>query len=128
RGGLAQHGYPISPQFSERSEVDGKVYSVQYFERAVFELHPENKPPYDVLLSLLGSALYKQKYPAGAANQVANRTVTSIAFPETGHRLGGTFLDYWKAHGGLAQQGYPISEEFTERSNLDGRRYAVQYF
>jgi carboxyl-terminal processing protease len=27
---------------------------VQYFERAVFEYHPENEPPYDVLLSQLG--------------------------------------------------------------------------
>src|SRR5690349_13063955 len=53
-GGLAQQGLPLSNEFSERSEVDGKVYTVQYFERAVFERHPENQPPYDVLLSLLG--------------------------------------------------------------------------
>src|SRR5215216_5934207 len=53
-GGLAQQGYPISGEFKEVSDVDGKTYTVQYFERAVFELHPENAPPYDVLLSLLG--------------------------------------------------------------------------
>src|SRR5438045_1535459 len=53
-GGLPQQGFPISGEFQERSDVDGKTYTVQYFERAVFELHPENKPPYDVLLSLLG--------------------------------------------------------------------------
>src|SRR5437867_9906703 len=65
-GGLAQQGYPISEEMQETSETDGKAYTVQYFERAVFELHPEYSPPNDVLLSLLGSFLYKQKYPGGA--------------------------------------------------------------
>jgi len=35
---------------------------VQYFERAVFELHPENKVPYDVLLTQLDRTRYQQKY------------------------------------------------------------------
>jgi len=34
---------------------DGKQYQVQWFERARFELHPENDAPYDVLLGLLGN-------------------------------------------------------------------------
>src|SRR5947209_6237054 len=54
-GGLAQQGFPISQTRSEASDTDGKVYAVQYFERAVFELHPDNLPPNDVLLSLLGA-------------------------------------------------------------------------
>jgi hypothetical protein len=45
--------------------VDGKTYTVQYFERAVFEKHPENPRPYDVLLSLLGREKYQAKYPSG---------------------------------------------------------------
>jgi hypothetical protein len=49
-------------------------------------------------------------------------------FPQTGHRVGGKFLDYWNSHGGLAQQGYPISDEFIEISDLDGKPYKVQYF
>ncbi|MFL5735444.1 MAG: alpha/beta fold hydrolase, partial [Chloroflexia bacterium] len=36
-------------------DLNGKPYTVQYFERAVFELHPENAAPYDVLLSQLGT-------------------------------------------------------------------------
>src|SRR5438309_663956 len=56
-GGLAQQGYPISDEMQEVSETDGKSYTVQYFERAMFELHPENTAPYDVLLSLLGNFL-----------------------------------------------------------------------
>lgn len=36
-GALAQQGYPVSVGFDEVSDVDGKTYRVQYFERAVFE-------------------------------------------------------------------------------------------
>src|SRR3712207_6724030 len=49
-------------------------------------------------------------------------------FPQTGHRVCGKFLQYWNQHGGLAQQGYPISEEFVETSTLNGKPYTVQYF
>jgi hypothetical protein len=64
-GGLAQQGYPITNQFAEVSDLDGKTYTVQYFERAVFEAHPENQAPYDILLSQLGTFRLKAKYPNG---------------------------------------------------------------
>jgi hypothetical protein len=127
-GGLAQQGYPISDEFMETSDLDGKSYRVQYFERSVFEWHPEHQPPNDVLLSLLGRFRYTAKYPDGAPGQMANNSPGVRLFPETGMHVGGLFLDYWNAHGGLAQQGYPISEEFTEVSDLDGQPYRVQYF
>ncbi len=126
-GGLAQQGYPISNEIQERSDTDGNTYTVQYFERAVFELHPANKAPYDVLLSLLGTFEYNKRYPTGAPDQHAS-TDNPRNFPETGHTIGGKFRQYWEAHGGLAQQGYPISDEFQEVSALDGKTYTVQYF
>ncbi len=126
-GGLAQQGFPISAEMQEISPTDGKTYTVQYFERAVFEAHPENQAPFDVLLSLLGNFTYKANYPNGAPNQTASAT-NAIKYPQTGHSLGGKFRTYWDAHGGLAQQGYPISEEFTEISDLNGKPYTVQYF
>lgn len=64
-GGLAQQGYPLSEAFTETNALNGKPYTVQYFERVVFELHPENQPPYDVLLSQLGTFLGKDKYTQG---------------------------------------------------------------
>lgn len=128
QGGLAQQGFPISEELRETSDTDGKSYSVQYFERATFELHTENAAPNDVLLSLLGNFLYKQKYPSGAPGQKPNTTSGSVLFKETGKRLGGVFLAYWQTHGGLAQQGFPISDEFTEKSDLNGKSYTVQYF
>ncbi len=43
-GGLAQFGFPLTGEQPALLE-DGKTYTVQYFERARFELHPENAPP-----------------------------------------------------------------------------------
>ena len=126
-GGLPQQGFPISPAMGEVSDLDGKPYTVQYFERAVFEYHADNEPPYDVLLSQLGTFRYRAKYPEGAPNQRPNRTNGQL-FSETGKTLGGKFRAYWEQHGGLAQQGFPISDEFTEVSDLDGKPYTVQYF
>jgi hypothetical protein len=250
-GGLPQQGYPISAELQEISDLNGKTYTVQYFERAVFEYHPENRPPYDVLLSQLGTFRYKEKYPSaikvaqpaprspctathddsdvdtGAGFQpqapqrqsvgkglalsgfvlsskdckpiagvkiemrpevggqhpdsqratlftdatgqyhfesqfpqhihmrvsahgfktiIANGYHTStgrsvdtfdivlmpdpscVQFPQTDQSLCGAFRDYWQTHGGLPQQGYPISDEFDEKSDLNGKTYTVQYF
>lgn len=52
-GGLAQFGLPLTDAYSQRLE-DGNVYRVQYFERARFESHPENLPPYTLLLGQFG--------------------------------------------------------------------------
>ncbi len=55
-GGLALYGYPISGEIQEVNPADGKTYTVQYFERARFEWHPENKgTPFEVQLGLLGN-------------------------------------------------------------------------
>lgn len=120
QGGLRIFGYPVSEPFIERG------YTVQYFERNRFELHPENQPPYNVLLGRLG------------ADSVARRLFPKVEpfqsvpdhryFPETGHSLNFAFLGYWTRNGGLAQFGYPISEELRERSATDGKEYVVQYF
>jgi hypothetical protein len=66
-GGLAQQGYPLTEEFQEQSTLDGKTYTVQYFERAVFENHPENKgTPYEVLLTQLGKYQLDGRYPNGS--------------------------------------------------------------
>jgi spore germination protein YaaH len=51
-----------------------------------------------------------------------------LYFPETEHTLGGAFLRYWQANGGLPIFGYPLTEEFTETNPTDGKPYTVQYF
>ena len=53
---LALFGLPLTEPTREMLR-DGHTYLVQWFERARFELHPENPAPYNVLLGLLGSEL-----------------------------------------------------------------------
>ncbi|MEO7913190.1 MAG: lamin tail domain-containing protein [Roseiflexaceae bacterium] len=52
---LALFGLPLSDLQTEN--IQGKDYQAQWFERARFELHPENPPPYNVLLGLLGNEI-----------------------------------------------------------------------
>jgi len=57
RESLALFGYPISEEF-----VDAQTGLVtQYFERAVFEYHPNNPAPYQVLLKRLGANALSQQ-------------------------------------------------------------------
>lgn len=79
-GGVAQQGLPLSDAFIEIGDTDGQPRTVQYFERAVFELHPENAPPYDVLLSLLGRERYLTKYRGGA--EAPSPAPIGVAFVE----------------------------------------------
>jgi hypothetical protein len=121
-GGLAQFGFPISAAIDERNSADGKTYRVQYFERARMELHPENVgTQYEVLLGLLGKQFHAPDPPA------ARLPTGHQYFAETGHNVPTVFYDYWRTHGGLFVNGYPISEPVQERGS-DGKMYLVQYF
>ena len=131
-GGLTQQGYPLSGELQEVSPINGQTYTTQYFERAVFEYHPENQPPYDVLLALVGTIRYRTHYRVPPveldALPAALQPGRGKQFPETRRTVDGLFLDYWAAHGGLPQFGYPIANPITERSETDGHTYLVQYF
>jgi hypothetical protein len=128
QGGLFVFGYPLTNVFSFPS-TDGKTYQVQYFERAVFELHPENAAPYDVLLTQVGRELATARV-LDSRFQPTERSFDpqQTFFAETGHHVGPTFLAYWQKFGGLPTFGYPISELLTERNVGDGKEYQVQYF
>lgn len=73
-------GFPLSETFEEKSEVNGKDYIVQYFERAVMEYHPELNAPYDVQLTPLGSLKLKADYPNGAPMR-ASEPIPDTAAP-----------------------------------------------
>lgn len=60
---MALFGLPLSGLVTETLS-DGKQYQVQWFERARFELHPENVAPYNILLGLLGNEVTQ---PAASA-------------------------------------------------------------
>jgi len=137
------NGLPITDKRSEINVTDGKTYQTQWFERARYEAHPENKAPYDVLLGLLGVSLTegfgsvdpatgKPRNPANQAfvgvDKPSDVSATKVWFPETRHTVTGKILDYWNKYGGLKQFGFPLSEQFAETSATDGKTYQVQYF
>jgi hypothetical protein len=134
-GGLSQQGFPISNVFEEKNADppagDGKIHKVQYFQRARFEEHTENQPPYDVLLGLIGTEQFTTKYQSVPVSNITEVQPCQL-FSETGFKVCGRFLEYWKASGGLAQQGFPISGLFEEKNADppagDGQVHIVQYF
>jgi hypothetical protein len=125
--GLVINGFPLSDERQELLE-DGQTYTVQYFERVRMEYHPENQPPYDVLLGQFGR---RELYlPAGRSSSGPEPPTDpkpgQTYFPATGHNVAADFLAYWEQHGGLAQFGYPLTEEFIE--GFGPQTYTVQYF
>jgi hypothetical protein len=79
------------------------------------------------LAVLLALAFLLYQSPTSATTQTGCQN-----FPETGYQVCGRFLEHWRANGGLAQQGYPISIIFDERNADppagDGKVHRVQYF
>ncbi|HET9589955.1 MAG TPA: hypothetical protein VFO91_14315 [Anaerolineales bacterium] len=105
------YGYPITEQMTSR---DGKT--VQYFQRARFELRAEQSDGQRVFLTPLGQNSYR---PGGQLN-IDNSSGCQL-FP-TGYRVCFAFLDFYNANGGAAQFGNPISP-FEFHDHL-----IVQYF
>jgi hypothetical protein len=104
-------GYPITEQITSR---DGKT--VQYFQRARFELRIDLPEPQRVQLTSVGQALYQPADQLKLTN-----TAGCDPFP-TGFSVCLAFLDFFKANGGVSQFGNPISP-FEFHENL-----IVQYF
>ena len=128
------NGFPITPVRSEISETDGKAYQTQWFERARFEQHPENQPPYDVLLGLLGTNAAGGRQSEPPFQPVGDPGGGIPWFQNTRHTLGDSseggraIARYWNSLGGLSQFGYPLSQPFHEVNKNDGKTYLVQYF
>ena len=137
-GGLAVFGFPIGPQ--EQSTVEGKVITVQRFERNRLELHPENKRPYDVLLGRLGADRLDQQGRDWFGFAKGVDTGGCWVFGGTEHAVCGAILNAWRANGlqidgnkaissheSLALFGLPLSGLMTETLS-DGKQYQVQWF
>jgi len=135
KGGLESYGYPLTEARSEIDPLSGKARLVQWFERARFELSPENVgTPHEVELGLLGLELcskvrYSHPYFLPAPPLTDSSTPERHQFfTATGHNLSSHFLDFWEQRGGLSRFGYPISEEHDELDPDSGQVYRVQWF
>ena len=132
-GGLAQFGYPLTNEFREVNPTDGQEYTVQYFERARFEYHPEHAgTAYETQLGLLGRHLTAERADEPAFQPVAGPEAAAepdaLFFDATGHTLSGPFRRHWEATGGAAVYGLPISQPLPERWRATTPDYTVQYF
>lgn len=75
---LALFGLPLSDAVQET--IEGREYTVQWFERARFELHPENQGQGRVLLGLLGTEIHGvAPRPDPAAGRISGRAFRSDA-------------------------------------------------
>ena len=116
RGGVEAFGLPLTEEF-----IEGGL-TVQYFERARFEYHPELAgTKYEVQLGLLGDQITAASQPLRGVAPFPNEPEHRY-FPETGHSVHFAFLKYWEKQGALDALGYPISEELFEHGA------PVQYF
>jgi hypothetical protein len=128
RGGLYVFGYPITGVF-----LDNGLYK-QYFERAIFEYHPEHAgTQYEVLLQRLGAIRTEHRVNETPFQRLDVEPDENCDFHEpTGHRLCFGFRAFWTNNGGLQNFGYALSEEFEERNQPppagDGEVHTVQYF
>ncbi|GIV96932.1 MAG: peptidase S8 [Herpetosiphonaceae bacterium] len=137
-GGLEVFGFPISEEFSEQT-AEG-TYIVQYFERERFEYHPENAPPYHVLLGRLGDTVLLDQGRNWFTFPKGQEVAGCRHFAETGHTVCEPFLSYWRNHGlqfdgqpgfseveSLALFGMPLSEPQME-TNKAGDTVLTQWF
>lgn len=137
-GGLTVFGLPISDQRPERGSEG--VFTVQWLERERFELHPENAPPYDVLLGRLGAEALERQGRNWRATPAEQPQAGCRYFAETGRNLCEPFLSAWQANGlefdgqrgtsyaeSLALFGLPLTTAETE-TNADGFTVLTQWF
>lgn len=131
QGGVARLGYPMSDPVVVTDAATGSQSIMQYTERGRLE-QPILKDG-SLGMPQLGriGAEYlgqQQPYPA-AVLPVAPPTDPSVQyFVETRHTLQGVFAEYFAANGGLAQNGYPLTEIFTEQYAEYPYPVTVQYF
>lgn len=109
---LLVFGYPITEQLTSK---DGKT--VQYFQRARFELRRELSGNQHVQLTPLG----QETYQSGSQQLNIDNPSACQSF-STGYRVCFAFLDFYRANDGMEQFGNPISP-FEFHDNL-----IVQYF
>jgi hypothetical protein len=131
QGGLPIFGYPLSGAYEE--QMGEGTITVQLFERARLEHHPQNTPPFDILLSHLGRQLGPTPAPSGSPQDGC------LFFAQTGQNICEPFLHTWHSYGlefglpgiseaeSVALFGLPITSARTETLS-NGHPYTVQWF
>ncbi len=130
-GGVTQLGYPVSEPVVVTDAVTGSKIVMQYTERGRIE-QPILKDGSLGLpqLGRVGAEFLGQQQPAPVAVlPVVPPTNPDVQyFPETRHTVQGVFATYYNRNGGLAKNGYPLTEAYTEQYTDYPYPVTVQYF
>jgi lipoprotein-anchoring transpeptidase ErfK/SrfK len=141
--GIANYGYPISPEVQQ----DGRT--VQYYQYARFEYWPEDPDGVVVQLGSIGEDLrpklvqrvaapssskakksntvmemanYAQAWMPLSDKEAAQENTANWRYvPETGHSVKFGFKSYWEATGEASYIGNPLTEEYA----LKGTTYQI---
>lgn len=131
QGGLPIFGYPLTSAYDEQTDVGRRT--VQLFERARLEYHPDNPPPFTILLSHLGRQLGPDPAPPEPQRQGC------LFFAQTGQNICEPFLSTWRSYGlelglpgiseaeSVALFGLPLTPARPETLS-NGQTYTVQWF
>jgi LPXTG-site transpeptidase (sortase) family protein len=130
-GSLPVFGFPLSEEFREITPQDGREYTVQYFERARFEWHPELPLAHHVQLGHLGRQYLEEVRPAperalipasGPERAWEGVQPTRIRMPridlETEIVAGGFSLQGWDVPRYTAVYYWPVSGLPGTRGNI----------
>ncbi len=139
-GGLTVFGMPISPQYEEI--IEGTPYQVQWFERTRLEVHPENEPPYHVLLGRLGAEQVEAAIQNGTWSPPPQEEPMEngcVYFAQTGWNVCDDILQAFRANGletdgepglslsdNVALFGLPLTPLIE--MEIEGATYQVQWF
>ncbi len=114
---LLIYGLPITDAFFDQD----KGRTIQYFEHAQFELHPEETGEDQVRLTPIGEFIY---VGGDKASIIPNPTACKY-FREFNHWICYEFMEFFESHGGVDQFGYPISgPEFHHKTIVQYFQYA----
>ena len=143
-GGLPVFGYPVTTVRPERNPDLNVDLQTQWTERNRLEAHPENRPPFNILLGRMGAERLRQQGRDPAQEGREGGPIPGcLWFETTGRNVcdqlpGVGFKTYWETHGltipeldgygrSLQLFGYPLTSPRME-TNAAGDLVLTQWF
>jgi hypothetical protein len=143
-GGLPVFGYPLGNAQNERNPDLNVDLLTQWTERNRLEVHPQNQPPFNILLGRMGAERLAQiGRPLSQEGRENGPLPGCLWFQETGHNVcdqaqGVGFKSYWQGHGlnvpgldaygrSLQLFGLPLTVPRME-TNANGDLVLTQWF
>jgi Bacterial capsule synthesis protein PGA_cap len=121
---LSLVGLPVSEVREELAGDCKTSLKVQYTERQRLEWHAGNKFPYRIIGTQLGTQIYYERYASFYPGAAAVPRLTDLE----GAISDPIFKAFFRANGGVAFFGYPLSGLLVEKDPTSGREKTVQYF